>query len=418
MPARWIRWPLLHHGPRQAHSLATLLAQVAVPADMPVVSVLGVVRDSGFSRIPVYENDVDNIVGLVLAKSVLDFFVNGIIVDEEDAELATSQLKDSTNGMGEDANGAGESSSTLQSISESVDRVPIRAKDGANEAYVQSLTASELAWRMEKSISEAGLIEPCYFVPDTAKGWSVLQEMRRRRVHLAIVVDEYGGTEGIVSLEDIVEEVVGEIYDEDDEDDYEFSEDSITLQEDGAFLMRGDADLDDVDTILALKLEEEEALKEFATLSGFLCMCAGEIPNTGDFVMSPGWCFEILNADEKKILMVRVERLIGSEEQAPESDNPLRNFLFLKMNSKQSEDSDEAAFHEINEDIMEAETESVSQVAASTEPEGDKDGEVPEENVASEARDIERMVEAGERKRELLEAIRDEYNAKETEDDR
>ena len=69
---------------------------------------------------------------------------------------------------------------------------------------------------MEKSISDAELIESCYFVPETANGWSVLQEMRKRRVHMAVVVDEYGGTEGLVSLEDIVEEVVGEIYDEDD----------------------------------------------------------------------------------------------------------------------------------------------------------------------------------------------------------
>jgi CBS domain containing-hemolysin-like protein len=70
---------------------------------------------------------------------------------------------------------------------------------------------------MEKSISEAGLIESCYFIPETTNGWAVLQEMRRRVHMAAIVVDEYGSTEGLVSLEDIVEEVVGEIYDEDDE---------------------------------------------------------------------------------------------------------------------------------------------------------------------------------------------------------
>jgi putative hemolysin len=75
---------------------------------------------------------------------------------------------------------------------------------------------------MEKSISEAGLMESCYLVPETTSGWAVLQEIRRRRVHLAIV-DQYGGTEGLVSLEDIVEEVVREIYDEDDEDEFEIS---------------------------------------------------------------------------------------------------------------------------------------------------------------------------------------------------
>ncbi len=69
---------------------------------------------------------------------------------------------------------------------------------------------------MQTSIKDAGLIESCYFVPETVNGWAVLQEMRRRRVHMAIVVDKFGGTEGLVSLEEIVEEVVGEIYDEDD----------------------------------------------------------------------------------------------------------------------------------------------------------------------------------------------------------
>jgi hypothetical protein len=103
------------------------------------------------------------------------------------------------------------------------------------------------------------------------------------------------------------------------------------LQEDGTFLIRGDADLENCDAILALNLGEEEALKEFSTLSGFLCMCSGEIPNVGDFVMSRGWCFEILHADDKKILQVKVDRLVGAfddeSEVQEENDNPLRSFL-------------------------------------------------------------------------------------------
>jgi hypothetical protein len=101
------------------------------------------------------------------------------------------------------------------------------------------------------------------------------------------------------------------------------------LQEDGSFLIRGDADLEDCDSILSLQLGEEEALKEFATLSGFLCMCAGEIPNVGDFVMSRGWCFEIVTADVKKILSVKVERLVGGFDDivGDDDDHPLRSFL-------------------------------------------------------------------------------------------
>merc|ERR1711935_1043923 len=202
----------------------------------------------------------------------------------------------------------------------------------------------QLAGRMDRTLEEADLIEPCFFVPDTANGWNVLHEMRKRRVHMAIVVDEYGGTEGLVSLEDIVEEIVGEIYDEDDEEEYDFSEDSITLQDDGTFIIRGDADLGDCDTILDLNLDEEEALKVFATLSGFLCMCAGEIPQVGDFVMSRGWCFEIMNADDKKILTVKVERLVGayeegSSEHTDDEGNPIRDFLKRNLGNDDEENN-------------------------------------------------------------------------------
>jgi Transporter associated domain/CBS domain len=293
------------------------------------------------------------------------------------------------------------------------DHIPV----GDDEGFVRTLTASALASRMATSISDAGLVESCYFVPDTANGWSVLQEMRKRRVHLAIVVDEYGGTEGLVSLEDIVEEVVGEIYDEDDEEDYEISEDSITLQEDGSFLIRGDADLSDVDTILSLHLSEEDSLKEFATLSGFLCMCAGEIPSIGDFIMSRGWCFEIVNADDKRILQAKVERLTGAfdleeDNDTVASDNPFKNLLNMKQgnrnnnNSQQQQqelssssslyDESNVATTTINGDITELEAMAESQLNG-----------LEKEN-AEEAKVVERMVESGERKRELLEAIKNE----------
>lgn len=147
---------------------------------------------------------------------------------------------------------------------------------------------------------------------------------------MAVVVDEYGGTEGLVSLEDIVEEVVGEIYDEDDEEDFSFAEDSITFQEDGTFLIRGDADLEDVDAVLGLNLDEEEVLKEFGTISGFLCFCAGEIPRINDFVMSRGWNFEVIEADEKRVLNIRVERLLGffdDEDETQEDENRVSQFL-------------------------------------------------------------------------------------------
>ena len=402
---------------------------VAVPKEMSVVSVLGVVRESGYSRIPVYDGEIDNIVGIVLAKDVLDFFVSGVLVDDDTTikkTRSTKSEKDETIGA-IDIDTRNDTVTTSSSLSSS--KTPVYTDDhipvGDDEGFVRTLTASELATRMATSISDAGLVESCYFVPDTANGWSVLQEMRKRRVHLAIVVDEYGGTEGLVSLEDIVEEVVGEIYDEDDEEDYEFSEDSITLQDDGSFLIRGDADLSDVDTILALHLSEEDSLKEFATLSGFLCMCAGEIPSIGDFIMSRGWCFEIVNADDKRILQAKVERLTGAfdleEDDDPNTtENPFKNLLNMKQGNRNKESQHDSSTYDDTEALT-------SSFSTNNNDDTNSDALLDDTTMAEsilntiekdnmeEAKVVERMVESGERKRELLEAIKNEVAQKDSE---
>jgi len=191
---------------------------IAVPETMSVAGVLGVVRESGYSRIPVYAGEIDNIVGIVIAKSVLDFFVEGVLVDKEmqkkirkeEVYLESIEGEDHESDTNNNTTTAKKSPSFISSV------IPLGPNEETATSFVVPLTPKELVERMEKTIDEAGLIESCYFVPDTANGWSVLQEMRRRRIHMAVVVDEFGGTGGLVSLEDIVEEVVGEIYDEDD----------------------------------------------------------------------------------------------------------------------------------------------------------------------------------------------------------
>mmetsp|Transcript_26415 Transcript_26415/g.30205 ORF Transcript_26415/g.30205 Transcript_26415/m.30205 type:complete len:407 (+) Transcript_26415:1231-2451(+) len=353
---------------------------LAVPKEMSVASVLAAVRESGYSRIPVYDGEIDNIVGVIIAKSVLDFFVKGVL-DDENHESDIEAEEDVV------------TSYSLKSVS----GVP-------SKGYVRSLTGAQLASRLETSITEADLIEECYFVPDTANGWSVLQEMRKRRIHMAIVVDEYGGTEGLVSLEDIVEEVVGEIYDEDDEHDFEFSEDSITMREDGTFIVRGDADLEDCDMILGLQLNEEVTLKEFGTLSGFLCMCAGEIPKVGDFIVSRGWTFEIIDAEPKRILSVKVERLIGvfkdeNHDNDEDSDNAVLSFLKKGSNRNRREILDESIEH----------SESKHDAHSQQDKHNDENAESFAKRVlatnADEAKKIDRMVDENERKRVAVEEM-------------
>ena len=150
-----------------------------------------------------------------MAKAVLDFFVKGVLVGVDIIKKMTGNSEVPEDARVEEEIGIEQSSGG--SALYSTERIPIQNDGGgANQHYVRSLLGNELAARMKTSIKDAGLIESCYFVPETANGWAVLREMRRRRVHMAIVVDKFGGTEGLVSLEEIVQEVVGEIYDEDD----------------------------------------------------------------------------------------------------------------------------------------------------------------------------------------------------------
>ena len=156
--------------------------------------------------------------------------------------------------------------------------------------------------------------------------------------------------------------MVGEIYDEDDENDFVFAEDSITFQDDGTFLIRGDADLEDVDAVLGLSLDEEEVLKEFGTLSGFLCFCAGEIPGVGDFVMSRGWNFEVVDGDDKRVFQVKVERLLGffeGEDGEEGDDNVVRGFI-----NRMNPSNDGTSTEELVEEIAEGHEQSAALIAA------------------------------------------------------
>lgn len=156
-------------------------------------------------------------------------------------------------------------------------------------------------------------------------------------------------------------------------------------------MIRGDADLEDCDTILDLKLVEEDALREFSTLSGFLCMCAGEIPNIGDFVMSRGWSFEILQADDKKILQVKVDRLIGAFDDEPELDGENENILrgFLKNNIDDEKDGNEVEDVESEVDLQLEQTRAANKDAA---------------------KEIEQIIEGGAKKADLVEKAMQKEN--------
>ena len=141
------------------------------------------------------------------------------------------------------------------------------------------------------------LMTPSQYVPETLDILSLLRDMRIRKNHMAIVVDEFGGTAGLVTLEDIIEEVTGEIYDETDEE----GEEEILSLESDRFRILGSAHLDEVETALKLTFDEEG---EYDTLAGFLISRFGYIPTSGESYDYGGYSFAVEEADERRVLSI------------------------------------------------------------------------------------------------------------------
>lgn len=145
------------------------------------------------------------------------------------------------------------------------------------------------------------LIRPAYFVPETKRINDLLQEFKTHKIHMAIVVDEYGGTAGIVTLEDVLEEIVGEISDEMDDDESNFS-----IQPDGSYLFEGKTLLKDFFRIT--NIDENQLKKvsgEAETLAGLLLEIKGEIPAKHETIETGQFAFTILAADNRRIKKIK-----------------------------------------------------------------------------------------------------------------
>ncbi len=194
---------------------------VALELSMPLPAIRSLVREKRHSRLPVYRDSVDNIVGFLHIKDLLG---------EPPASLAT-------------------------------------------------------------------LLRPVPFVPETKRVGALLTEMRERRSHLAIVVDEYGGTAGLVTLEDVIEEVVGEIQDESDKEQPLF-----TVLDDGSFRVDAKVDLDELNERLQVTLPADD----YDTLGGYLYGLAGKIPAPGERFQDSGLEFVIRSVRGRRITQVLV----------------------------------------------------------------------------------------------------------------
>lgn len=204
---------------------------VAIPIDASLNEIVTLINEEGFTRFPIYEDGIDNIVGVLHAKDMIQY------IDADKVNKADFQLK-------------------------KIIRYP-------------------------------------YYVPSSKITDELFKELQRNKVHMAVIIDEYGGTAGIVTIEDLIEEIVGNIFDEYDEEEKNFEK-----QDDTTFIINGIVDLDLVEDFFNIKLPVDE----YETLSGFVIGQLGRIPKEGEQpeVEYNGLIFKIDEVEEKRISKVKV----------------------------------------------------------------------------------------------------------------
>ncbi len=207
---------------------------VSVPVDISLPELVQVFRDSGLTRLPVYDGTLDEPAGLVHLKDIA--------------------LKHGFN--------------------------------GEDEAF---------------TLSER--LRPVLYVPPSMPIGVLLTKMQTERTHMALVIDEYGGVDGLLTIEDLIEQVIGEI-----EDEHDIEEAQPWLrEEDGAFLALARAPLDEFEGEIGLDLVDEDEEEEVETLGGLVFLLSGRVPLRGEVVPHPsGVEFEVIDADPRRIKRLRV----------------------------------------------------------------------------------------------------------------
>jgi len=183
-----------------------------------------------------------------------------------------------------------------------------RAAEAAAQASEQQPLPTGLdlkAIDLSMSLSTAKLVREILFAPPSMPVLDLLAKMQTTRIHLALVVDEYGGADGVVSIEDIVEQIVGDIADEHDED----TPPGVVRQSDGSFLADARASLEDVTTIIGAEFDVGDVTQEVDTLAGYVATRIGRVPVRGELVPGPGpFELEILDADPRRVKKLKIYR--------------------------------------------------------------------------------------------------------------
>jgi magnesium and cobalt transporter len=180
--------------------------------------------------------------------------------------------------------------------------------------HIKDLSGALIAGNadQEASIDLSKTMRPVIFVAPTARVLDLLLEMRLKRTHMAMVVDEYGGIDGLVTIEDLVEQIVGEIADEHDED----SEPELTDRADGTIMADARVTLSDFTERYGPVFSEED-MNELDTLGGLVIRLTGRVPSLGELVTHPnGLEFEIIDADPRRIRRLRLRHLPKPDGEA------------------------------------------------------------------------------------------------------
>ena len=170
--------------------------------------------------------------------------------------------------------------------------------------YVRDLLQTLSEGSEDRSVAE--ILRDAYFVPETKPANELLKSMQQNHVQIAIVIDEYGGVAGVVTIEDILEEIVGEIEDEDIE-----AEEIIEIVEgdDGYYDVLGSTDIDKIERLFDMEFEDED----FTTVAGFVTSEAGYVPHVGEKLDIRGLDIEVLRGDEKKLQLLRLRRHVPAD---------------------------------------------------------------------------------------------------------
>jgi CBS domain containing-hemolysin-like protein len=196
-------------------------------------------------------------------------------------------------------------------VREKHSRIPVHrdtVDDIAGILFVRDLL--EILGQVPDDTPVESLIRPAFFVPETKRIAELLRELQLRRSHMAIIVDEYGGTAGLVTIEDLVEEIVGEIQDE-----HEPADRAIVAEPDGALLVTGAADIERVAEELRFELDDEE----FETVGGFILSVLGRVPAPGECFVHKNLQVQVLEADRRRIQRARLRR---SDDAPAGGDDP------------------------------------------------------------------------------------------------